>query len=142
MSCIPAMPTARALLPLAQQAERRAFLGADRVAAALAAGDRDDAGLQPVILEPLAERRDREGLVVGMRADEEDVELHRLLLRACGRADRRNAREQDERSDRVESSQSSHDDRAPFALERHRPRTAHGPSASVVLRRPGTRVAA
>ena len=65
------------LLALAQQAERRALLGADRVAAALTAGDRDDAGLERRDPRPRRRRRGGERLVVGMRADEEDVEVHR-----------------------------------------------------------------
>ncbi len=71
----------RALLGLAQQAERRPLLGADRVPAALAPGDGDDAGADAVILLPLAERGQAERLVVGVGADEQRVEIDRLLFR-------------------------------------------------------------
>jgi hypothetical protein len=63
-----------ALLVLAEQPERRALLGSGGVAAALAAGDGEDADLRLGVLVPLAEGRQGAGLVVGVRPDEQDVE--------------------------------------------------------------------
>ena len=68
------------LLVLADQAERRALLRADRVAAALAARDREDAGLDRALLRPRAVGGDAAGLVVGVRADEQHVEVRPARL--------------------------------------------------------------
>ncbi len=80
---MPALRDGGALLVLADQAERRTLLGADGVAAALAAGDGDDAGPRAVALAPLAEHRQPSGLVVGVRADVEDVEVGGLRCCRC-----------------------------------------------------------
>ena len=64
-----------ALLALADQPQRRALLEADGVPAALAAGDRDDPGRLVLVLVPLPEGGQRPGLVVGVGADVEDVQV-------------------------------------------------------------------
>ncbi len=64
-----------AVLVLAPEAERRADLGADGVAAALAAGDHDDPALDAVALVPDAARPDDARVVVRVRPLAEHVEL-------------------------------------------------------------------
>ncbi len=67
-----------AVLVLAPQPERRADLGADGVAAALAAGDHDDPAADAVALVPDPARPDDAGVVVGMGPLAHHVDLHRL----------------------------------------------------------------
>ena len=56
MSTVPGAVVGDAVLVLAPEAERRADLGADRVAAALAARDHDDPAADAVALVPDAAR--------------------------------------------------------------------------------------
>jgi hypothetical protein len=64
-----------ALLALADQSQRGPLLEADGVPAALAAGDGDDPGLLVLELVPLAEGGEGPGLVVGVGADVQDVQV-------------------------------------------------------------------
>ena len=70
-----------AVLVLAPQAERRADLGAGRVAAALAAGDHDDPAPDVVALMPDAARADDARVVVRMGPLAHHVDLHGLVGR-------------------------------------------------------------
>jgi hypothetical protein len=69
------------LLGLADEPERRTLLRTYRVTAALAAGDGDDAGLDSVVLVPLAVGGEAERLVVRVRPDEQHVQVRHALLR-------------------------------------------------------------
>ena len=92
----------RAVLVLAPEAERRADLGADGVAAALAARDHDDPALDAELLVPDAARADDARVVVRMGPLAHHVDLHRVVDRVRRRRHRasRGRRDRRGKSDR------------------------------------------
>ncbi len=79
-------PDRAPLLRLPQEPQLGALLEADRVAATLATRDRDHAGLEPVVLVPLAQGGQGPRFVIRVSPDEEDIEVDRSLLGRCARS--------------------------------------------------------
>jgi hypothetical protein len=103
-----------AVLVLAPQAERRADLGADGVAAAFAAGHHDDPAADAVAVVPDAAGADDARVVVGMGPLAHHVDLDRLgrrvgdRLRGRSEQDGGHCRHDDEHASHVASPSSDH----------------------------------